>query len=132
MDLNVKCKPFNARLTDQGCLRNKQRAVATAWRLKNSGPGEVLLIDDMDLDRLAGCSQCDLCNVGGMEEIFVNAVTRDVTIIVDEVLNWDDTWYTEDTEMQQLRRKQNYTKWNKKEEVKAYKRRYRKKYNITP
>jgi hypothetical protein len=111
MDLTVNCEVYNAKLTEGGCLLNRQKAEATAKLLKGSSPGMCLLIDELDLDRLAGCSQCERCAVCGEEDIYINALTRDITIIVDQVLNENAN---HDPEEQKAKELAKYARYNKK------------------
>lgn len=111
MDLKIRCKVYNARLTEEGCLLNRQRAISAALRLKDSEPGMTLLVDDLDLDRLAGCSQCKRCEVYGLQDVYVNALTRDITIIADRVLNEN---VTQDPEEQRQKVLEKYRRYNRK------------------
>jgi len=110
MDLTIDCKIYKAKLTREGCNRNQCLAVDAANQVRGCNPRSILVLDDVEVDRLAGCGRCPRAKKHGIENVFVDAVTRDITILVDEVL--DENFYDLDKEEARERRLETYRKYN--------------------
>lgn len=123
IELTITCAPFNAKLTETGCQANLERALSTARKISNGGPDTVFGLREKDLEILAGCSRCERCN-GKLDGVLKEAIAEGVTLLADVIL---EESYTTDSEEQRLKRIEAYSRWNRKPEVKEYKREWRKK-----
>jgi len=109
--LTVECKIFRARLMEKTCEMNQQIARRTAKRIRKCTPGSVISIPDRDLDRLAGCCQCEKMSGENLQTVTVEALVRNVTVLVDRVL---DENYTHDEEEQREKERERHRRYKEK------------------
>ena len=114
MDLPVECRIYNARLTRTACRANQECALQAARKIQWGGARSSAKLGDVELDRLAGCGQCFrlIETLGGdISQIYVDAITRDITILCEKVLVEDRSFEWDE---QQQKRLEKYKRYDKK------------------
>jgi hypothetical protein len=111
MDLPIKCKIYQAKLTERGCRINRDTAIQAARKLINTKSKLVCHLNDIELDRLAGCGRCERCQGGDLSQIYVDAVSNDIIILCERILMEDITHeYDEQQEKVKAAKRKYYEK----------------------
>lgn len=118
-EYDVECMIFRAKLSERACEINQQFARQAAQRIQKCQLGNTISIPDIWLDRLAGCCQCEKMQDENLREIYEKALTRNVTVLVERVL--EEGPYTHDEEEQREKELEKYRRYyNKKTQGKRF------------
>jgi hypothetical protein len=109
--LEIDCQVYNAKLSRKCCEHNLEMAMSCGELLRSSVSGSACVIYEVYLDRLAGCSQCGRCPDKTLQRVFVDSVSRDITILVDSVI---EPHVTHDPQEQREKRLAKYKRYDRK------------------